>query len=158
MKSFSSFLFLLVIVSIALILMNSGALRFFNINPNLILLFFIAIIVTRVKNSITFSLLFFSLCIGYLFYPFWLLEYSLICFVVLLLLFIRSRLTGNLISDSLILSFFGSLLFSLFLWFFSHSSFDMYRIFYQIAYDMICGVIFVLILKPIAKRNGISKI
>ncbi|TSC52227.1 MAG: hypothetical protein LiPW41_438 [Parcubacteria group bacterium LiPW_41] len=158
MKNFSSFLFLLLIGVIALILMNSGALRFFNINPNLFLLFIIALIATRAKNSIIVSLLFFSLFVGFVLYPFWILEYSLLCLVGFLLLFFRSRLTGNQISDSLILSFSGSLFFSLCLWFFSHSSFSISQLLYQLIYDLICGFIFVLLLRPIIKRGGISKL
>ncbi|MFA5870572.1 MAG: hypothetical protein WC842_01625 [Candidatus Paceibacterota bacterium] len=158
MKAFSFFLIITIIFIIALISMNSGALRFFNTNPNLVFAFIAGLIALRVKNSIVCSLLFLLLLLAFLFFPFWIVEYSLLCGVGFISLFARSKLTGNSISDVLILSSIGSLLFSLCLWFFSHSSIDIYQIVLQVAYNSICGVILVLILKPLIKRGGISRL
>jgi|GEM_PF-2359160 len=157
MKLFSFFLILTIIFVIALISMNSGALRFFNTNPNLVLAFIVAIIALRVKNSIIVALLFLLLVFSFLFYPFWIMGYLLLCGVGFISFLAHSKLTGNSIGDALVLSLVGSLLFSLLLWFFSHSPINVYQTVLQMTYNSICGIILVLFLKPLTKRWGISR-
>jgi len=158
MKAFSFFLVLFIIFIIALVIMNSGVLRFFNINPNLIFSLIFAFIALRVQYAVVASLLLLLFCLSLAFYPFWIVEFSLLCFIGFLSLFIRSKLTGNSLSDALIISSFGSLFFSLCLWFFSHSSIDIYQIVLQIIYNDICVLIFVLVMQPLIRRGGILKV
>lgn len=86
----------------------SGVVSFFGLRPNLILVFFVALVVFPVHRISLFLALAFFVFLAGTIARFWVLDAFVFCAVILFCLLIRRLLTGRMLFDFFILLFIGT--------------------------------------------------
>ncbi|TSA46466.1 hypothetical protein D4R51_00140 [bacterium] len=157
MADLARFILVLLVLTILIFIQGTRFLSFEGINPNLILIFFSGLIMAphfrdRIKFTFLLALLAFSLLVSSFISGFWLIIWSILLILVILIYFFRDFFTGHPFPDFLLVLGLGTAVFYGLLNIITGSVFPGGIVLREIAYNFILGGIFWLCLYLLKKH------
>lgn len=157
MADLARFILILFILTVLIFIQGTRFLSFDGINPNLILIFFSGLIMApgfrdKIKFTFLLALLVFSLLVSSFISGFWLIAWSILLILVILIYFFRNFFTGHPFPDFLLVLGLGTAVFYGLLKIITGGVFPSDLVFWEIAYNFILGGIFWLCLYFLKKH------